>query len=47
VVVKDGRLTMIDEAKVAERAQAASNRLLNEATLRTKINYKLARQRKK
>ncbi|MBB6675475.1 8-oxoguanine deaminase [Cohnella nanjingensis] len=39
VVVKEGRLVGIDEEKVAVAAQAASNRLLNEAALRTKIDY--------
>ncbi|MFC0211938.1 8-oxoguanine deaminase [Paenibacillus chartarius] len=44
VVVRDGKLTNVDETRVAAEAQAAAARLLNEATLRTKINYRMARQ---
>lgn len=39
IVVKEGRLVGAEEELLAERAQAASNRLLNEAALRTKIDY--------
>ncbi|SFB57824.1 Cytosine/adenosine deaminase [Cohnella sp. OV330] len=39
VVVAEGRLVGVDEEKLARMAQAASNRLLNEASLRTKIDY--------
>lgn len=39
VVVKDGRLVNADEEKLAIAGQLASNRLVNEASLRTKIDY--------
>lgn len=39
VVVKEGRLVNVDEERVAERAQAASDRLLELAASRTQINY--------
>lgn len=39
VVVKEGRLVNIDEERVAEKAQAASNRLLELATRHTKLDY--------
>ncbi|THF81320.1 8-oxoguanine deaminase [Cohnella fermenti] len=39
VVVKDGKLVNVDEEKAALAGQAASFRLLNEAALRTKIDY--------
>lgn len=44
VVVKEGRLTAVEEEAVAERARAASLRLVNEASLRTKIDYRALRR---
>lgn len=43
IVVKDGRLKGIEEERAAEAAQASSLRLFNEATLRTKIDYRRSR----
>jgi cytosine/adenosine deaminase-related metal-dependent hydrolase len=45
VVVKDGRLVNIDEEKIASAAQEASYRLVNEASFRTKIDYKQMRSK--
>ncbi|MCC3372675.1 8-oxoguanine deaminase [Cohnella sp. REN36] len=46
VVVEDGRLIGIDEELAAERAQAAAQRLVNEATLLTGIDYRRSRRAK-
>jgi len=43
VVVKEGQLVNIDEGKVAERSQKAVQRLVNTASIRTKVNYKRSR----
>lgn len=46
IVVKEGQLVNIDEGMIAERAQAAAERMLNTAARRTKINYRQMRERK-
>jgi len=46
VVVADGRLVGIDEELAAERAQAAAQRLVNEATLLAGIDYRRSRRAK-
>lgn len=43
IVVKDGRLTGIEEERAAEAAQASALRLFNEASLRTGIDYRRSR----
>ncbi|MFC5471958.1 8-oxoguanine deaminase [Cohnella suwonensis] len=43
IVVMDGALVGVDERKLAESAQAAADRLLGEATFRTKIDYRARR----